>query len=114
MMNQENNNLFRTHKKSQFISKNNNKNIDNISLGSHIKLLFTCNKCNHDFEAIVHDVTRGNWCPYCASRKLCDNIDCTFCFEKSFILHEKSKFWSKKILFNQDVFLHLCTFKTPI
>jgi very-short-patch-repair endonuclease len=36
----------------------------------------------------------------CSSKRLCDNVDCQTCFEKSFSSHEKSKYWSEK---NGDV-----------
>ena len=36
----------------------------------------------------------------CSSKRLCDNVDCQTCFEKSFSSHEKSKYWSVK---NGDV-----------
>ena len=96
--NQENSNLFKFHKKSKYVSINCNKNIDKITLGSHIKILFTCDICNHEFEAIVKDVIKGQWCPYCAtpSRILCNNIDCNSCLNKSFQSHEKAKYWSLK------------------
>ena len=30
------------------------------------------------------------------TKKLCNNIDCKICYEKSFASHEKSKYWSAK------------------
>ena len=38
------------------------------------------------------------WCPYCSSppKLLCNNDDCSQCFEKSFASHDKAKYWSSK------------------
>jgi very-short-patch-repair endonuclease len=33
---------------------------------------------------------------FCSNQKLCDNENCSICFEKSFANHEKSIFWSEK------------------
>ena len=45
---------------------------------------FICNICNHVFELKLDDCTiRGNWCSYCAGKKLCSENDCTTCFERS-------------------------------
>ena len=60
---------------------------------------FKCDniKCGHNFESSLNNIT-GNerWCPYCASQKLCEKKDCQSCHEKSFVSHEKSKYWSSK------------------
>ena len=32
----------------------------------------------------------------CNSRKLCDNEDCSTCYNKSFASHNKAEFWSDK------------------
>jgi very-short-patch-repair endonuclease len=41
---------------------------------------------------------RNSWCPYCAkpNKKLCEDLKCKQCFEKSFASHEKAKYWSNK------------------
>jgi very-short-patch-repair endonuclease len=45
----------------------------------------------------IADITsNGNWCSFCSHQKLCENLDCLECFEKSFASHEKSKNWSDK------------------
>ena len=77
-------------------SKKNNITPREVSLNSNKKCWFNCDKCQHDFEAGLHEITRNGWCPYCSSGKLCDKDDCTDCFAKSFASHEKAKYWSKK------------------
>ena len=37
--------------------------------------------------------------------KLCGNLNCEFCKQRSFACNEKSKYWSKKILRNHMKFL---------
>ena len=57
---------------------------------------FKCGECDHDFDSILGNIVNlGRWCPYCANppKKLCDDINCQICFNKSFASHEKSQFW---------------------
>jgi very-short-patch-repair endonuclease len=77
----------------------NNKNIvkpHDVSLNSHKMYFFDCNECNHIFKSVLRDVNRGSWCPYCANKKLCDDIKCDICHEKSFLSNKKSKYWNCK------------------
>ena len=60
------------------------------------KCWFNCDKCKHSFEQYLNHVNNGIWCPYCKNKKLCENVDCADCFNKSFASHEKSKYWSNK------------------
>jgi len=71
---------------------------------SHNKFWFTCPDCNHDFNIMVNDVTKGRWCPYCVNKKLCNGNDCTLCFNKSFSIHEKSRYWhpTKNNIINEE------------
>jgi very-short-patch-repair endonuclease len=64
-------------------SPNNKVQARFISKKSTLKCLFICKTCNHEFEKALCNV--GNQiCPYCNPQKLCEDKDCTFCFEKSF------------------------------
>jgi very-short-patch-repair endonuclease len=58
---------------------------------------FVCNICVHTFEKQPGSVTssKGGWCGYCASSKLCDSETCNICYKKSFVSNEMSKYWSK-------------------
>jgi very-short-patch-repair endonuclease len=102
---------FASHEKS--ICWSVNKNVDNS--GNHIaprqifkssgkKFWFKCNNCPHEFESSLDALTgkKPSWCPYCCipSKKLCDDSNCIFCFEKSFASHEKSNCWSDKNIDN--------------
>tara|TARA_B100001778_G_scaffold307096_1_gene286874 strand:- start:807 stop:1901 length:1095 start_codon:yes stop_codon:yes gene_type:complete len=87
---------FASHEKARYWHPTLNGNLIPIdfSITSGKKCWFKCDKCFHDFESSIANITTGNhWCIYCAGQKLCGVIDCNFCFNKSFAPHEKSKFW---------------------
>ena len=86
---------FASHEKSKFWSKKNIISPEQVSKNTREKYLFDC-FCGHEISISLNNVCSGYWCPYCSipCKKLCENINCTFCFEKSFASHEKSQFWS--------------------
>jgi len=89
---------FASHEKSQYWSKKNIIKPREILKTSNTKFLFDC-ECGHEFENTLGNITVSNqWCPYCcnSSQKVCDDVNCERCYEKSFASHEKSQFWSKK------------------
>ena len=93
--------MFNTHPKAKYWSSKNNISPDQISLESHKKVWFKCNKSEHEFESTLTNIVQNNqWCPYpcCAkpSKKLCSRLDCQICLNASFASQEKSKFWSNK------------------
>jgi len=92
---------FASHPKSEFWSPMNEGLPENYALNSGKKFLFDCDKCNHTFKKDLKHINKSNrWCPYCTNQKLCDNIDCKDCFNKSFASHSKAQFWSDKNLLN--------------
>ena len=98
---------FASHEKSQFWSdKNGDIRPSDIALNYPRKMWFNCNKCTHSFEQFIYHIVGKNvWCPYCPNKKLCENVDCIDCFNKSFASHEKSKYWSNKnCVFPRNVF----------
>lgn len=59
---------------------------------SNKKYRFKCDICEHIWaDSLSHIVGRDSWCPYCSSKKLCDNQECKKCFEKSFKSNIKSQ-----------------------
>lgn len=84
---------FASYEKSIFWSKNNIISPRMVFKFSHTVYLFDCT-CGHTFPADPHNISVGNWCPYCANppKKLCENLNCEQCFEKSFASHEKAKY----------------------
>lgn len=87
---------FASHIKSKFWSNKNDLIPRQIFKQSNKKYIFDCTICNHEFECNIDSIYKGVWCIFCANQKLCENNDCTKCFNKSFALHHKSKFWSDK------------------
>jgi hypothetical protein len=63
---------------------------------SNKKYWLDCDKCIHDFEILLSDVSRGHWCPYCDHKKLCGSDKCQICLSNSFASHPKAKYWSDK------------------
>lgn len=97
--------LFKEHDKFKYVSEKNDKKILNLTISSTEKIIFECNKCNHDFISSPCLVNRNVWCPYCANQKLCSSENCKICYNKSFASHEKSKLWSgKNILLPRQIF----------
>lgn len=67
-----------------------------VSLYSHKKYWFNCDKCSHSFEAVLSSITTAKTCPFCSNRSLCLSDDCRTCFQKSFASHKYSKQWLDK------------------
>ena len=91
------NNSFSSHEKSKYwnFEKNNCSSRD-VFKNSNKKYFFNCNYCKHNFESKLNNITNGTWCSYCGNRKLCKDINCDSCFDKSFSSHEKTKYWNEK------------------
>jgi very-short-patch-repair endonuclease len=89
---------FASHERSLFWSSKNDISPRQIVQGTGKKYWFNCDKCCHEFIKDIHKITgeRSGWCPYCVNKKMCDNVECNECYNKSFASHEKAKFWSIK------------------
>ncbi len=90
---------FSSHEKAKFwnYEKNNGIKPLEVSLNSNKKFWFTCSICKHDFDSNLGNIVNGNWCPYCANTKRCDEVlivNCSFCWSHSFASNEKAKFWN--------------------
>lgn len=55
---------------------------------------FNCSECGHVFEKEPMTIMNGEWCNFCSSKRLCTDLNCQLCFNKSFASHEKSIYWS--------------------
>jgi len=93
---------FASHEKAKYWSVKNVVNPRDAFKNSDTKYWFDCVKCPHKFNTALKSISKGVWCPYCATpvKQLCDKSTCEFCFTKSFASHEKAKYWSDK---NGDV-----------
>lgn len=91
-------NKMQNHPKAQFWSMLNKDIPSAYTLGFDKKVWFTCDNkdCKHDFEIRVSEMTRGQWCPYCAKKKLCGNVLCVICFRNSFASSKRVAYWSPK------------------
>lgn len=90
------NRSFASHPRAEFWSDKNKLSPRDIFKSSHTKYLFNCNECKHEFVISPNMISHNNWCAYCASKILCDNIDCQTCHTNSFASYEMSKYWSEK------------------
>ena len=85
---------FASHEKSKFWSDKNDKTPGEFCISSNKKCWFDCKTCNHTFESALSHVSRGRWCHFCSGHKICDDDNCIKCYNKSFLSHPKSRFWS--------------------
>lgn len=98
---------FASCKNVELWSSNNILKPIEIALKSNKEALFICRNCKHEFKSVISNMSReGNGCPYCASRTLCDNLDCKECFEKSFASHSNVKYWSKQNIDSQGILIN--------
>ncbi len=59
---------FASHPRAIHWSKKNDNTPREYFKSSHSKCLFDCEKCGHDFESIIYNITRGYWCPKCVNK----------------------------------------------
>ena len=117
---------FASHEKSKYWSNQNTEQPRDVFKCSHKKFWFECH-CGHTFDSVLSNITKGQWCPYCANNRLCNEESCLSCYNNSFASHEKSKYWSNQNTEQpRDVFknsnkkfwfeCHLCkhTFDSPL
>lgn len=97
---------FAAHPRSIDWSKNNNIKPRDVFMTTGVKYLFTCDKCNHEYPVSPSKIVFMNCqCSFCGNRRLCTDIDCKICKDKSFSDHPYAKFWSpKNELKPRDVF----------
>ena len=49
------------------------------------KYKFNCDSCPHSFDSKLSNIVKGQWCPYCANQKRCDDtLSCQSCLKKTF------------------------------
>jgi len=93
------NKSFASHEKSKYWSSKNVLKPNEVLKGSEKKFSFNCDKCNHELEMKLKDITsKGHWCSYCSHQKLCDNVECKMCFENSFASVERNIFLYDKTI----------------
>lgn len=92
-----NNKSFASHPKSIYLSNKNELTARQLFLNCNKKFKFNCDKCQHIFDITLNKITSlSRWCPYCSNQKLCDNEECSMCWNKSFASIERSKLLNDK------------------
>jgi hypothetical protein len=61
-----------------------------FALNHHEEKQFRCDACLHVFEIRLYHISRGQWCPYCAGKKRCEDLECQPCHIRSFASHPKA------------------------
>jgi len=84
------NRSFKSNDKSKYLVDNVNPRF--ILKASKIFLNFKCEDCNHIINKSINELYKGKWCKYCNSSYFCEDLNCEFCFNKSFASEEKSKY----------------------
>lgn len=99
------NKSFASHEKSKYWSNKNILKQNEVLKGSEKKYYFNCDKCHHELEISLKQITCQNrWCSYCSHQKLCDNIECKMCFENSFASIDRSKYLNNKLINSRMLF----------
>ncbi len=86
---------FSSHRRAVYWSEQNDISPRFVMKRSHAKRWFNC-LCGHTFDAPPDKVVGSNqWCPYCATppQKLCTDVNCMTCFDRSFASSDRVKFW---------------------
>jgi very-short-patch-repair endonuclease len=86
---------FDEHPRSVYWSPRNETRPSDVALNSHKEFWFNCPDCHHEFKASPHAVVNA-WCGYCNKKRLCNSLDCQFCYNNSFSSSEKAKYWSDR------------------
>ena len=81
---------FASTQKAKLWSNKNKMSPRNVFKSSHKKYVFDCDKCNHEYKT-----TTVGKCFYCKNKILCDDKNCSTCFERSLASTQKAKLWSK-------------------
>jgi very-short-patch-repair endonuclease len=91
------NKSFASHEKSKYWSNENQLTPRQLFKGADKnKFMFICD-CGHKLEIGLKNITsQGHWCSYCSHQKLCENKDCSMCFNNSFASITKSEYLNDK------------------
>ncbi|AKI80371.1 hypothetical protein [Niemeyer virus] len=84
---------------SIFWSDSNERRPRHISKDSHIRGMFNCHECGHNFKTSVavfikYHKIQQIICPYCSEKMLCKDKNCIKCLTASFASRPEIVFWS--------------------
>jgi hypothetical protein len=74
-------------------SERNNGNPEDASSNRFRRYWFVCLVCKHEVSTSLSHIRKPNWCQYCKCKKLCTNVSCQFCHEKSFAANPVAEYW---------------------
>ena len=68
----------------------------NVLKWSHKKFWLVCLNCAHEYEISGLNASSNKGCPYCSvpCKKLCEDTNCSSCFNKSFASHPRADEWA--------------------
>lgn len=89
------NNSFASHHRAKYWDYEKNSCAPrDVARSSNKKYYFNCVCCGHSFRKMLSTIyLNDEWCPYCASKKLCLDKQCSFCYNNSFESHYRAKYW---------------------
>ena len=98
-------NSFASHPKSIDWSNENELTPRQVFKGAdRKKFKFNC-ECGHKLEMVLKQVSsQGHWCSYCSHQKLCENKECSMCWNNSFASIERSKYLNDKNINPRSLF----------
>ena len=94
-------------------SSKNKKNPWDFFRRSNKKVWFHCNECVEDFECSLDHVVRGNWCPYCHTKRnkamsaligILDKLTIEHVVEETIKLDNRSLHWDASCTFEDTEF----------
>jgi len=90
---------FAMHPMARIWSNQNEFGPEHYTTASAVKCLFDCDVCFHTFSASLTNIsTNGMGCPYCSPNqgKLCTDLTCNHCHNRSQACTKRASRWSKK------------------
>jgi len=82
-----------SYKKGHCWSKKNKINPLTIFKSSNTKFYFDCDVCHHRFFRSPNHISPDSFCGYCAGKKICKDLSCLMCEERSFVSEPMAKYW---------------------
>ena len=98
---------FASHPMAIHWSFQNDKIPREVFKRSDKKFWFDCRDCGHTFQAALFSIQKEKHCAFCSNQRLCSEVDCQMCLDKSCASHERMKAsWApENPLTPRDVFL---------
>jgi very-short-patch-repair endonuclease len=99
------NKSFASHTKSIYWHTDNTYKPTEVLKGSEKKFYFNCDKCPHKLYISLKQISsHKHWCSYCSHQTLCDDNDCSMCYNNSFASIEQSKYLTDETINPRTLF----------